>query len=115
MFRALVLSASLFASAPVFACPVADAAAYQAALDQVNQSAGEKASFQVVGMTCGSCSGKIAKALEGIEGVIAAAVDYQTGKANVAFDSAKTSPDALLAVIQKTGFEAQSEDALKKG
>ena len=111
MFRALVLSVSLFASAPVLACPIADAAAYQAALDQVNQATGEKASFQVAGMTCGSCSGKVVKALEGIEGVIAAAVDYQTGKANVAFDSAKTNPDALIAIIQKTGFEATAQDA----
>jgi copper chaperone CopZ len=115
MFRALVVSFTLFASAPVIACPIADAAAYQASLDQVNHSEGTKASFAVAGMTCGSCSGKVAKALEGIEGVLAAAVDYQTGMANVAFDAAKTNPAALLTAIQKTGFEATAKDDSKKG
>ena len=85
---ALVLGFSTLNSAD--ACPMADAAAFQEAAAKVAATEGAHASFVLNGMTCGSCSSKVATHLNGVDGVLASAVDYQTGKVEVAFDSAKT-------------------------
>ena len=52
-------------------------------------------------------SAKVATALKGVDGVLAAAVDYQTGEAVVAFDGQKTDAAALLAAITETGYTAE--------
>ena len=67
---------------------MADAAAFQAAA-KVAATEGAHASFILNGMTCGSCSTKVAKHLNGVDGVLASAVDYQTGKVEIAFDNTK--------------------------
>lgn len=64
---------------------------------------GAKATLDVSGMTCGSCASKVQTALLGIEGVKAATVDVTTGKAEVTYDAAKTSPDKLAAAITAGG------------
>ena len=86
------------------ACKMADAQAAAEAKAKVEASEGTKAEFKIDGLTCGSCSEKVTAALQGIEGVHAASVDYQTGLAHVAFDPAKTSEDKLLEAINGTGF-----------
>ena len=68
---------------------MADAAAFQEAAAKVAATEGAHASFVIDGMTCGSCSTKVATHLNGVDGVLASAVDYQTGKVEVAFDSTK--------------------------
>jgi copper chaperone CopZ len=111
MIRTLALLAGFsLISSPAFACPAADAAAFAAAAETVQKTTGTKASFKVAGLTCGSCSDKVTAALDKLEGVIAAAVDYQTGEAKVAFDSEKTNPKKLLAAIKATGFDVQLDD-----
>ena len=55
-------------------------------------------------MTCGGCSSKVIAALQGVDGVHAAAVDYQAGTATVAFDPAKVDEAKLLEAINTTGF-----------
>ena len=108
MIRALTLLAGLTViSSTALACPAADAAKYAAAAETVDQTTGTKASFMVAGLTCGSCSEKVTAALDKIEGVLAAAVDYQTGEAKVAFDAEKTSPKKLMAAIKASGFEVE--------
>ena len=91
------------------ACPMADAAAYATAAAEVQGADGMKTAFTVAGLTCTSTSAQVADALKGVEGVLAAAVDYQTGEAVVAFDNAKTNPEALLAAISKTGYAAEKK------
>ena len=86
---------------------MADAAAFQEASAKVQATQGEKANFNVEGLTCGDCSSKVAKALNEIEGVFASAVDYQSGRAEVAFDSSKTNSAALLETINKVGYQAK--------
>lgn len=110
MIRKIALASALaFAFAtPAMACPMADAAAYSVAAEAVQASAGTKATFKVEGMTCGSCSTKVSDALKAIDGVEAVAVDYQTGETQIAYDSAKTDADKLLAAIKATGYAAQT-------
>ncbi len=94
-------------SQPVHACKMMDAAAYQEAAAEVKATEGTQIAFSVEGLTCGDCSTKVTKALTEVEGVLAAAVDYQSGEALIAFDSSKTSAEALLKVIEKTGYAAK--------
>ncbi len=90
------------------ACPMADAEAAAAARAKVEAAEGDKVTFSVEGMSCGSCSAKITATLEGVEGVVAAAVDYQEGTAVVAYDAAKVDQDKLLAAITDLGFAARA-------
>ncbi len=106
MFGTLI-GFALFTSTPVFARPMQDAAAYQEAATKVQAAEGTQVAFNVDGLTCGDCSTKVTKALQAIEGVVAAAVDYQTGKALVAYDASKTDEVALLKAIEKTGYQAK--------
>ncbi len=102
-----LLGLSLMTATPVLACPMQDAAAYQEAATKVRASAGTQVAFSVEGMSCGDCSSKLTKALKEVDGVTAAAVDYQTGEALVAFDSAKVDAAALLKIIEKSGYAAK--------
>lgn len=106
MIRSLFVAAAFALSVPAFACPMADAAAYAAAAEKVQAAEGTKISMKVDGMHCGDCSTKVTKALTAIDGVNAAAVDYQTGEVKVAIDEGKTSSDALLKAVSETGFTA---------
>ncbi len=105
--RALFLGIALFFSVDAYACPMADAAAYQAAKQEVNATAGDHLAFKVDGMNCGDCSNKVTAALKGIDGVKAAAVDYQTGETIVSIDASKTNAEALVKAIADLGYTAQ--------
>ncbi|MDG1478032.1 MAG: heavy metal-associated domain-containing protein [Myxococcota bacterium] len=107
--RTALLAIALLFSVDATACPMADAAAYATAAAEVQGADGMKTAFTVAGLTCTSTSAQVADALKGVEGVLAAAVDYQTGEAVVAFDNAKTNPDALLAAISQTGYAAEKK------
>ena len=105
--RFAFLSLALLFSVNAYACPMADAAAYQAAKQEVTATDGAHLAFKVEGMNCGDCSAKVTTALKGIEGVKAAAVDYQTGETVVSIDAAKTNADALVKAIADLGYTAQ--------
>lgn len=91
------------------ACPMADAAAFQTAAEKVAQAQGSKATFVLSGLTCGSCSEKVASTLNGTEGVILSAVDYQTGRVEIAFDPAKTDVAKLETALVGTGYTIQQK------
>ena len=83
------------------ACPMADKAAFEAAADMVAKSEDTtKASFVIAGMTCGTCSDKVATSLKAVDGILLSAVDYQSGRVEVAFDAQKTS----LSSIEKGNY-----------
>lgn len=111
--RTLFLAFALFLSVDAYACPMADASAYQAARKEVTATVGSHLAFSVDGLTCGDCSDKVTAALKGIDGVKAAAVDYQTGETVVSIDATKTNADALVKVIAGLGYTAQK--AVLKG
>lgn len=105
--RSLLLGVALFVAAPALACPMADAAAFADAAAKVQASTGTKVTLSVEGLTCGDCAGKVMTALNGLTGVVASAVDYQTGRTDVSFDASKIKPEALVAAIQKAGYKAK--------
>jgi len=83
---------------------MADAAAFEKAAVVVAQTEGAKASYVLEGLTCNSCANKVSKKLAKIDGVLASAVDYQSGRTEVAYDASKTSIEALTQAIEKTGY-----------
>ena len=84
------------------------------ALDyKVEVPAFETVEFDVYGMSCGGCSGKVAKALAAVDGVIKADISHESDKAALEFDPSKTSIEALKAVVVETGYalEPKAEEA----
>jgi len=66
-----------------------------------------RAMLDVLGMHCASCAGRVEKALRGVPGVVAAAVNLATGRAGVHFDSGAVDVEALVAAVARAGYEAR--------
>ncbi|WP_046863430.1 heavy metal translocating P-type ATPase [Microvirga massiliensis] len=66
----------------------------------------ESAEFQVEGMTCASCVGRVERALEAVPGVVSASVNLATEKASVRYLAGIVSVDDLTSAIRDTGYEA---------
>ena len=107
--RSLILASILFFSTDALACPMADAAAFQEAATKVAAAEGTKATFVLNGMTCGSCSDKVTKKLNGTTGVLLSAVDYQSGRVEIAFDSKKTDLAKLEQILVDTGYKIEEK------
>ena len=105
MMRSIVFLVALFSATPSFACPMADAAAFEKAALAVEKAKGSKATFKLEGLTCGSCSEKVATELNSVDGLILSAVDYQSGRVEIAYDSKKTDVQKLELALQKTGYK----------
>lgn len=67
-----------------------------------------KVELAVTGMTCGGCANKEQAFLEGIDGVVAAKVDYSANKAVLTFDEEKTSKETILASLDDSPFPAKA-------
>jgi copper chaperone CopZ len=64
--------------------------------------------FAIAGMTCGSCAVTARIAIQRSPGVYKAEVLYDEAKATVWYDSTRTSPDQIIAVLKKaTGYVAR--------
>ncbi len=105
MIRTAFATVLLFCSSIAFACPMADKAAFESDAAAVQKMEGAHATFYLTGMTCGSCSGKVQTMLNKVEGVLLAAVDYQSGRVDVAFDDAKTDKTKLETALGTSGFK----------
>ena len=58
-------------------------------------------------LSCPSCVAKIEKALQGVDGVTAAKVHFNTGRIEVDHDPDTASTDKLVQTIRQTGYEAR--------
>lgn len=64
--------------------------------------------MKVTGMTCSGCEAAVKIAAKRVDGVKDVKVSYAKGTAEVTYDSAKTSPDAIAkAIAQKTGYKTE--------
>ena len=59
----------------------------------------------VTGMTCTSCSSRVERKLNKVDGVNAT-VNYATESASVSYDPSLTAPEDLIKVIQDAGYDA---------
>ena len=62
------------------------------------------ATLAVSNMDCGTCPITVRKALERVPGVASAKVDFKTKLVVVAFDPAKTKPEALVKATTDAGY-----------
>ena len=60
--------------------------------------------LKTTGITCGSCSSKITKALESLQGVAATEVDVDGGWVVVGYDTKSVKPEALAEKVSSVGF-----------
>ena len=84
-------------------CPMSAAKMAQAAQSDVQAAEGAKVALDVSGMTCGGCANAVQAALMKIDGVKAAYVSADDGRAEIAFDDKKTNLDALIAAVDNAG------------
>jgi Cu+-exporting ATPase len=78
----------------------------------MNQTAApERVRVEIGGMTCASCAARIERKLNKLEGV-EASVNYATEEAAVSFDPDRTDVEALVAVIEATGYTATHRASL---
>ncbi len=69
-----------------------------------------KETFKVKGMSCASCSSKVEKTINGIEGVIKASVNLVTEKMLVEYDNTKISREDIIRAVKNIGYECSYED-----
>ena len=73
--------------------------------------------LEIGGMTCATCAGRIEKALRRLEGVSTAQVNLVSEVATVAYKPTITTPAALIAAVEATGYSASfapSDEAEEK-
>jgi copper chaperone CopZ len=86
-------------------------AAAQPVITVTAQSDTVEAKLAIRGMTCGSCATTARIALERVPGVFYARVSYDSSSAVVAYDPARTSPEAFITRLKDmTGYEARLVD-----
>lgn len=62
--------------------------------------------LDIEGMTCSSCAVHLQNKLIDMNSVHSAMVNYETRKANIAFDSLEITPEMLAEHVNKTGYKA---------
>jgi Cu+-exporting ATPase len=66
----------------------------------------EKLQLALRGMTCSSCAAHIETALKEAPGVLDARVNFATETAGVTYQAGRTTPAALVKVVEETGYQA---------
>lgn len=69
-------------------------------------AANTTATFTVERMTCKLCPITVRKAMEGVDGVVDAKVDYDSKTATVTFDNERTTPDEIAKASTEIGYPA---------
>ena len=71
------------------------------------QQEGKTLQLKITGMTCAGCSNHISNALKEVDGIIEHKVKYPGDLATIHYDPKKTNPDAIIEVIEQTGYKAE--------
>ncbi len=61
-------------------------------------------SFQIEGMSCANCAGRVEKALAALDGVSKASVNFALNRANVHFDRSKTDIATITKAVNDAGY-----------
>lgn len=79
-----------------------------AGAQSTSKQGSDTSTLKVSGMACGACAATVEGVLKKVEGVSAAVVSQPKGTAEITFDPAKTSAQALIkAINEKTAFKAE--------
>ena len=80
--------------------------AVQAKSTEQTQNNSQSVVLDVQNMTCAMCPITIRKALQGVDGVQSAKVDFASRTANVTFDPKKTNIETLIKTTTNVGYPA---------
>lgn len=69
----------------------------------------EKAEFDITGMTCASCSARIEKGLNKMDGVMNATVNLALEKATIEYNTAVLSPSDFIKKVESLGYGAKAK------
>lgn len=67
--------------------------------------------IRVTGMTCGSCTNNVTKALKAVNGVNDVTVALSTGQATVQYDENLTSQDQLESAVIAAGYGVDTSNS----
>ena len=70
--------------------------------------------LKVTGMTCGSCTSVVTRALVGVDGVHNVDVSLAGHEAKVDFDENMTSLDKLVTAVEEAGYGVDEDVDIKK-
>lgn len=96
-----------FATFPYYSGPVAElvlAGNHGASVAAPSGPSLERVVLEVEGMDCAACASTVEKMLKAIPGVSRASVSYETGRAEVEYDTAVVRVDQLESVIRDAGY-----------
>jgi len=79
---------------------------------KVGATADSVAVLKTTGMTCGSCSSKITRALEALKGVAVTEVDVEGGWVIVGYDTKTVKPEVLAEKVNAVGFGSNVHQVL---
>jgi len=65
----------------------------------------ETVHLPVLGMTCGNCTRSVERTLAAVPGVTKVKVDLKQAAADVEYDPALVTPDAMAATVRDLGYE----------
>ena len=83
---------------------------YAAVDDAGYEAVSTATSIAITDMSCSNCAETNQEALEGVPGVIAAAVNYATDEATVEYNPAATDREQLYAAIENAGYSPVRDD-----
>ena len=105
-----VIALGLLLSTTLLAGTLLSANSYAAETTESKASlvAEQTATFEIDKMTCKMCHITVRKAMEKVDGVIKASVDYKTKTASVVFNPSKTNVKAIAMASTNAGYPATS-------
>lgn len=62
--------------------------------------------FEVEGMTCGGCELGVKLKVKKLAGVASVDASYDEGRATVAYDASRVTPEDIIAAIEELGYSA---------
>ncbi|MFP7345734.1 heavy metal translocating P-type ATPase [Bacillus safensis] len=71
----------------------------------------KKIDFQITGMTCAACAGRIEKGLNRLEGVEDASVNLALETSHIVYETEQLTPDDLKRKVQSLGYDVAMEQA----
>ncbi len=75
---------------------------------------GNKVELKLSGMSCAACSAKIEKKLNKTQGIVRAAVNLATEKANIEYDPSTIKVSDIIKIIEGLGYGAEKAEEINK-